>query len=233
MDAFFKLARTGRLGPVGVHADASRIFERGEPATHAYYLEHGAVEIVQSGEQGAEVVVKILVGPALFGTIEILGDEAAYLESVRSLGAARVYRVARSPFIQLLLDNQRLALDVATDMSRAFCTAARFEPSRVHEADVLLANLLVAYADVFGHASANVVELRIKRTQDALAAAIGASERQVNRLISDWRDAGKLDKRAGYYVLLDYRFFTTLAAELSRSLVHGFAPTMLTLDKTA
>ena len=91
MIAFSKLALGGRFGPARTLTDQARIFERGDAATHTWFLEHGAVEIVQSGDAGAEVVVKILVGPTLFGTIEALGDEPHYLESVRCLGAIRGY----------------------------------------------------------------------------------------------------------------------------------------------
>jgi hypothetical protein len=101
--------------------------------------------------------------------------------------------------------------------------AARFEAGRLFEADVLLANLLIAYGDVFGVRSDQGLELRIKRSQTELAQAIGASERQVNRLISDWRQCKKLDKRAAKYILRDERYFADQAAPLRSSLIHRAA----------
>ncbi len=190
MQAFTRLTKQGRLGVPHALADRARVFERGEPAQHAWFLEHGAVEIVQGGgADGVEVVVKILVAPTLFGVIEQLGDEASYLESVRCLGGVRAHRVERADFLRLLREDNALLFECTTDMGRAFCASARFEPSRMYEADVLLANLLVAYAEIFGAVADGGVQLRIQRTQNELAQTIGASERQVNRLIKDWRAA--------------------------------------------
>ena len=221
MIAFSKLALGGRFGPARTLTDQARIFERGDAATHTWFLEHGAVEIVQSGDAGAEVVVKILVGPTLFGTIEALGDEPHYLESVRCLGAIRGYRMAREDFVRALAGDASLGLECAADMSRAFCVAARFEANRMYDADVLLANLLVAYAEIFGERAAGGMRLRIKRTQGELAGAIGASERQVNRLIIDWRADGRLTKSAGFYTIADLPYFAERAMPLTGSLVHG------------
>jgi CRP-like cAMP-binding protein len=199
------------------------LFEKGAPADHAYLLAHGAIEILQPGADGMSVVVKILQAPTLFGAIEAFGEEPLYLETVRCLGKVRVVRMTSARLRQVALDNPRAGYEALLDVARAFCVAARLEPARLAQTDTLLANALLAYVDVVGEERDGARFMTVKRTQSDLAAAIGAGERSVNRILSAWLDAGVVVKRDARYGVVDRAFLENLAGDLLGSLVHGSA----------
>lgn len=172
------------------------MFERGDPARTAFLLLEGAVEIVQRSVEGSALVVKILVAPTLFGAIELVGDETEYLEAAQVLGGATVVPMSRARFRRELQGNAAQAFECLSDVSRAFCVTARFEGAVLEPTEVLLANLLLAYADVFGVPDDDGgVRIELKRTQADFAQAIGAGERSVNRVLSRFIDDGLLEKR--------------------------------------
>ena len=106
------------------------------------------------------------------------------------------------------------------DIGIAFTGSARFEPSRLFSTDVLLATLLLSYADVFGSKTDNGARINLKRSQAKLAEAIGASERSVNRLLIQWKEQGLVTKASGHYEILKPAEMEALAGELAGTMVH-------------
>jgi CRP-like cAMP-binding protein len=218
----------GRSGDLGVSqrlADRHVVFERGDEARTAYLLLEGAVEIVQRSAEGNALVVKILVAPTLFGAIELVGHETEYLEAAQVLGGATVVPMGRAPFRHVLQSDAALAFECLSDVARAFCVTARFEGAVLEPTEVLLANLLLAYADVFGVPDDDGgVRIELKRTQADFAQGIGAGERSVNRVLSRFIDEGWLAKRRARYVLINPEPLRELAGDRLGSLVHRVGP---------
>ncbi len=75
MQSWLARARAGALGRPHAAADRAVLFGRGDGATHTFLLATGALEIRQESTEGRSSVVKILVGPALFGQTEPLAGE--------------------------------------------------------------------------------------------------------------------------------------------------------------
>jgi hypothetical protein len=65
--------------------------------------------------------------------------------------------------------------------------------------------------------------IRVKRTQGELAAAVGASERQIQRIMREWREAGWLAKREGRWVLTALESLRQLSGTLENGLLHDSA----------
>jgi len=221
MQAWLNVAREGRLGPVIEVGDREVVFEREDAADNTCFLADGAVEIIQRSPEGFGVVVKILVGPTLFGQIEPLAGELEYLESVRAAGGARYYAMDRASFIATVREDGQLSFECLTDMSTAFCVAARYEPAQLFETEVLLANLMLSYAHVFGTETDEGVRIGLRRSQADLADAIGGGERSVNRMLAGWKAEGVVKKTKGHYILLDTAALEGKAVDLLGSLVHG------------
>ena len=76
MRAWLEAADDGRLGPARRAGDRDILFGREESASRTYFLCEGAVEIVQRSPEGFGVVVKILVGPTLFGSVPRIFEKA-------------------------------------------------------------------------------------------------------------------------------------------------------------
>jgi CRP-like cAMP-binding protein len=149
--------------------DCEVLFHSAEPATHAYFLERGAVEIRHDTDSGLGVVVKVLAAPNLFGVIEQLGNEPVYLETVRVLGGARIVAVPREPFRELMRRSPEWCFACLENTATAFCMAARFEPGQFATTERKLANYLLALFDVAGETRDGRTRLTIKRTQTDFA----------------------------------------------------------------
>lgn len=211
-----------RFGAARRRADGDVVFAKGDPLDHVYALVAGAVEILQPAlaATDATVVVKLLAAPTLFGAIEALGDEPRALESVRALGDTDVVAIERAAFRATIAADLAAAHECLLDVGRAFCVAAKFEPSRLADVDARLAAMLLAYVDVCGEPWDGGVRMRVKRTQADLAGAIGASERTVNRVLADWKARGFVDKNDARYIVHDAPALHALAGELAGALVH-------------
>lgn len=101
----------GHFGMPGRRTDREIVFRFGDPVTRVYFLHRGAVEIMHTADDGRAVLVKILVGPCLFGSIEVLGKVATYLESVRVLGTADVVAIDATAFGEMLRCDGALAYE--------------------------------------------------------------------------------------------------------------------------
>jgi CRP-like cAMP-binding protein len=212
------------LGSSRDHTDRDLLFQKGEPATHGWFLKQGVVEILQPAANGTSMIVKLLRAPTLFGVIEHLGDEPRYLESVRSLGPAHTISIEREKLLGLLRENPAAALECLHDLGAAFCAAARFEASHVSDTEALLANAFLAYIDVVGEPWDGGTRMQVKRTQVDFAHAIGAAERSVNRVLKEWQARNIVDKTGARYIVHDRGYLERLAGELRGSLVHPPLP---------
>lgn len=209
----------------GRRTDREFVFRFGEPATRVYFLRRGAVEIVHTADDGRAVLVKILVGPCLFGSIEVLGKVATYLESVRVLGTADAVAIEATAFGELLRSDGALAYECLVDVGTAFCVAAQLEPARLFSLEAQVAAVLLGYGQATGEQTpAGAIRLGVKRSQEDLAAAIGASERSISRFLGDWKRDGLIDKRAGRTFLLDVPRLEEIAGPLRTGLVHRLEP---------
>lgn len=121
-------------------------------------------------------------------------------------------------------------LRVLKDTARAFCGVARFEPAHLASLEQRLAALLLAYASVVGDGvdmngvdkagDDNVSRLRVKRSQAALAEAVGATERGVHKVLTSLSERGLVERHEGRLRLLDVAALREIAAGLERGLVH-------------
>jgi hypothetical protein len=168
---------------------------------------------------GGATVVKILKAPGFFGLTEPVAGERDYLVSTRALGPARYFAMAKRPLRQLLGENVDATVELLEYMSAAFCVTARFEASRLFPPEALLANLLLAYLDVAPEWYDGSWRIALKRTQADLANAIGASERLVNRRITEWQDGGVLEKKNARFTIHQRESLETIAGDLVGSLV--------------
>ncbi|HEY1100332.1 MAG TPA: Crp/Fnr family transcriptional regulator [Myxococcota bacterium] len=210
----------GRFGLPRRAADRDVVFSRGDPAHHVHVLRRGAVEIQQPADDGRAVLVKVLVGPCLFGVIEQLGGVPHYLETVQALGAADIATVDAAAFAALLRGDAALSYECLVDVGTAFCVAARQESARLQPLETQVASVLLAWADATGEPTATGIRLGIKRSQEDIAAAVGCSERSVTRILADWKAHHVVDKSGGRFTVVDIARLRTQAGVLHDSLVH-------------
>ncbi len=220
MRRWLSLAESGALGVPFLKADREQIMTAGEGLKQVYLLATGACEVYDETPDGVSVVVKLVNGPTVLGSHEASASEVQSLASIRAAGPSRLYSMTVAQYLALMRQDHGACLESLRDISRAFCAAARFQPSRLHETQALIANFFATYALVFGEPSPAGIRLSLKRSQSDIAGSIGASERTVNRILADWKESGLISKAGGRYVLHDVPAMERLAGSLMGSLLH-------------
>lgn len=213
----------GRFGLPRRGGDRDVVFSRGGAATHAWMLRRGALEILQPADDGRAVLVKVLVGPCLFGVIEQLGGAPEYLETVHVLGKADMVAIDSATFLAMLRSDATLSYECLVDVATAFCVAARQESARLQPLEAQVASVLLAWADATGEATAVGLRLGVKRSQEDIAAAVGCSERSITRVLADWKEQDIVDKSGGRFTLVKTERVRALSGALHNSLVHRLA----------
>lgn len=215
-----KLAHQGLLGRASVLQDRQVIFERGEPACASYFLADGYVEIFQRTETGASMVVRLLCGPCLFGVLETTAAEPRYLESTRVIEHAIVHRIEMAALQRLLHTQPELAREVLATTAMAFCRVADTEMARMVDTEALLAAALCVYGDLFGVDTEFGRRIELRRSLADLAGVVGASERQVQRLLAVWKERGLVDKRDARHVVQNRAALANIAGGFESGWVH-------------
>jgi CRP-like cAMP-binding protein len=221
MQTWKALAGSGKLGTAKVLEDGAVVFTRGQPARCAYVLIDGVVELYQDLDD-AQLVVRWLRGPSLFGIIEACGGASLYLESVRVCGHAILHEIETERLHKLLRQNPQAALECLADAANAFCRVAETESARLASTDRLLAAALLVYGELFGVPEEGGIRIELRRSQADLANVVGVSERQVHRLLKDWE--GIVDKERGRYVLRQPETLAKIAAGFEKGMVHSSMP---------
>lgn len=214
------MALAGELGPTRVLGDRELIFELGARADAAYFLSDGYVEIFQCLPDGRSLTVRVLGAPCVFGVLETCGGERAFLESTRVLEHAILHRVEVDELHRLLHQHPDAALECLATTCMAFCRVAETETARLVEAEALLAGTLLLYARLFGEATQKGQRITLKRSQADFAGVVGASERQVQRLLSDWKTQGIIDKHEGRYIVVEAQALQQRALGFEEGFIH-------------
>lgn len=228
MKTWLEVAKRGELGLGTSFKDREIICSFGEPLKHVWLFTEGAWEIFQTNADGRSVVVKLMRAPSILGSVELVAGEPLWLENARAIGKVRGFRLPAALYFNVLRLYSRAALESMGDIAQCFASAAKFESSRLYEAEALLATLLLGYAEVAGVAEGAATRLTISRSQAELASSIGASERQVHRIFIAWKAQGVVTKSAGKLTIQKRDVLRKVAGDLKDTLVHQFrAPAWL------
>jgi|GEM_PF-1900012 len=179
--------------------DGQRFSSRSEHTV--VVVERGAMEVVRPAVDGGDVVVGLVEQGQVYGLDQLFGPLDADV-AVRALGEAELLLVNPHDLKAHLMASSRVplvleALSSQVQMYRSFAATA------LVDVEVRLARLMLAYIDAVGDSQGASVQLPFKRTQPELAAAIGAGERSINRVLRKWKQDRVLEKVFGRYVIYD------------------------------
>lgn len=212
----------GLLGARRKWEHGDTVFHAHDPSQRVYILLEGVVEISHQLDTGQSLLMKLLVAPTFFGVIEVLGKESSCLETVRVLSGAETCSLDHGKFRSLISNDAGLCLEVLTDLGLTFCQSAKSESARLFPTENLLANMLLAYGELFGRKGREGIQIHLIRTQHDLAMSVGASERQVQRILRIWKDQGILSKSQSHFVIHDAQRLTEIAGQLAGTLIHRY-----------
>ncbi|HEX9645569.1 MAG TPA: Crp/Fnr family transcriptional regulator [Acidimicrobiia bacterium] len=162
----------------------SHLFKEGEPATSAYLIESGHVDLYRTHTGRRRVVAR--VGPgAVIGDIAMFG-EGTYMSSAHAVDKVRAVRFPRDKLLPELARHPALCLRWLVAGQRQLQYTQRRIVHLMHK------TVVAQVADLLTEESAtNGVEIEL--SQAAIATLLGASRQTVNEALATLRDLGAVE----------------------------------------
>lgn len=186
-------------------AAGQRILSPGAPADAAYIVESGEVELrVRRGAHRSVVGIQRTGG--VFGDVPLLCDIPFPFAAVARVETT-LLRIEKTSLVELLTTHPTIALRWMTSVVRRLEHANR----RIVQLTVgdLSARMIVLLASEIADDGHSRTEVRL--TQSELAALLGASRQQVNRVLRELVDGGLLRQQYGGIEVLDPQRLIELA----------------------
>lgn len=178
-----KIARVARYRRV---PRATSIVHAGDPTDSLYVLVNGSIKVMNTNEEGREVILSILGPGEFFGEMGMI-DGSPRSATVVSIEACEVITIAKEDFGKVLAENYEIALHIMKSLVQ-----------RLREADRKIENL--ALLDVYGRVGKLLLEFSEQRdgqrvvtrklTKQDIAKMVGASREMVSRVMKDLESQG-------------------------------------------
>ncbi len=198
----------------------ARVLSEGEPADSIHLLVDGCVRVFYATSAQAQITVKILRAPAMFGEAEavsgFVGTGSVWQETVQTVVPSTVLTTGVADYLALLARAPAIAMLHFVDVCERFSRCIGSERS-VHEGslDQRVLGLLSAYAKTFGETTQGETLIDHKLSYESLAFELGATARTVARAIQRLTQAGRL-RRAGHRFVLVHGSVSAATEGMSR-----------------
>jgi CRP-like cAMP-binding protein len=161
----------------------SHLFKEGEPATAAYLVESGEVELYRSHNGRRRVIVRVGPGSVL-GDIAMFG-EGSYMSSASAVGDVGAFRFARDELTPELARHPALCLRWLVAGQRQLLHTQRRIVRLLHK------TVLAQVADLLLEETVKSDEIEL--SQAAIATLLGASRQTVNEAMGTLRERGAIE----------------------------------------
>jgi CRP/FNR family cyclic AMP-dependent transcriptional regulator len=181
-----QLAKVARVARYRRVPRSTPIVHAGDPTDSLYVLVNGSIKVMNTNEEGREVILSILGPGEFFGEMGMI-DGSPRSATVVSIEACEVITIAKEDFGRVLSENYEIALHIMKSLVQ-----------RLREADRKIENL--ALLDVYGRVGKLLLEFselrdgqRVvmrKLTKQDIAKMVGASREMVSRVMKDLETQG-------------------------------------------
>lgn len=197
-------ATTAELLTLGTHTEfePGRVLVReNESSTHVYVLLDGCVKVTATTPEGGFALLSIRAGGELVGELACL-DGQPRSATVTAVNRVRARVLSQATFQNFLAHHPDAAVAISRSVGAKLRWATRrridFSGSRVR---VRLARVLIELAPTYGWPTAEGIEIPL--SQPELAAAVGAREPSVHKVLTGLRRDGLISTGYGRITLLD------------------------------
>jgi CRP-like cAMP-binding protein len=180
----------------------SFLFWEGEPADMLYYVRSGHVKLMKSTEEGKNLII----------SVQQPGDLIAEMHG--AFGTYHSYSAEAVTDLEIGVINRK-DLDGLLRVHGDFSLQFMYWLGMTHQVfqsklrDLLLygktgalASTLIRLSNTYGTKKADgSIHIQFKLTNSELGDMIGATRESVNRMLSEWKDAGTLDVVGGKIVI--------------------------------
>lgn len=174
------------------YAPGAVLFHQGDTADSLYLVESGHLKVVVTAPTGDEAVLALFGPGSCFGELALI-DGRPRSASVIALEQAEIWQLSQSDFRELIRAYPEVAecvFFILTERIRHL--SEQVEQAFFHDLRSRLAEKLLQLGTEVGTWHDEELCICLPLTQSDLAAMVGASRQQVNRLICEWRTQGVL-----------------------------------------
>jgi CRP-like cAMP-binding protein len=194
---------------------SENLFREGEPCRGLYLVVEGAVRLYRANRNGQEQVLRLARAGDSLGEVAVF-DEGPYLASARATEDGRVLFLEFAEVHALYRTHPEIAQAVVRDLGRRVRgLVALVDRLALHDVPARVASAILEYASGEG-ATSDGDTFQLPRTQEQLAAEIGASRETVARALGRLKREGAIEQKGARIRLL--------STNRLRSLTDGLAP---------
>ncbi len=192
VDRVVALARRRRLD------EGEILFHRGEETDSVYAILRGRVRVVSPGEDGREVVLRILQPGEILGEISVFygGRRTA---SIVAAEPCELLVIGRRAFLELIEQHPRLATGLLAALAeRVAELTEQLSDFALNSLPVRLARRILELAEIYGKATPGGLRIDAGISQQDLASWVGTTREAVNKHLRAWATRGviRLDRAA-------------------------------------
>ncbi|MGH7231158.1 MAG: Crp/Fnr family transcriptional regulator [Nitrospiraceae bacterium] len=189
------------------------IFREGDPADYFYILTEGAVKCVKSSAEGKDVTLKVLMPGDLFCCEAAVFDGAPHPGCARSMGDARILRLSKKCYFDLLRRHPDSALEIIKYLGKRLNEAQEHaKVLALDRAEQRIASLLVDLATRAGVKEADGIHLTVRLTRQDLADMTGITSETAIRIMSQLKKARLVSGTAKRLIIHDLPRLKTLTS---------------------
>jgi CRP/FNR family cyclic AMP-dependent transcriptional regulator len=190
-------------GIVKTYCAGDVLTREGDKAWAYWFLVVGHTRVFYTSPEGLTVTVKLFAAPAAWAEMQVLHDWV-HTEHCVAEDDVTCVCLPKLEFERLLELHPRFMKNVLVDAGARFLITAQHERALAFlKVPQRLAYLLLSYARLHGEDVVDGVLIRHRLSQEELANGLGVARKSVVRAFTDWIDAGVLEKRGLYYVIVD------------------------------
>ena len=185
------LSKAGRGQTVATYALNQTIFQQGDPADAAFYIQAGKVKLTVTSEAGKDAVVAILKADEFFGE-GCANGETLRLSTATALTECTITKIAKADFRKLIHDEPEFSdFFISHLLVRNSHIQADLVDQLFNSSEKRLARALLILAN-FGEEGEPELLLG-KISQETLAEMVGTTRARINFFMNKFRRLGLID----------------------------------------
>jgi CRP/FNR family transcriptional regulator, nitrogen oxide reductase regulator len=170
--------------------DGEYYFLQGDPAERIYLLEQGRIKLSQGGEDGSQVLLRVIEAPHLFGAVGMTRGEV-YPVSALAAGDGSALYWSKPEMMGFVLQLPKMALNAIQMMSAHVQEfQERFRQMATERVERRLARTILRLASQSGRKTEEGVLIDFPLSRQDLAEMCGTTLYTVSRTLSEWQAQG-------------------------------------------
>lgn len=193
------------------------IFREGDPADWLHIVTEGSVKCVKSSADGRDVTVKVLLPGDLFCCEAAVFNGSPHPGCAKVLEQAKIVRIHKQTYIDVLRRNPDLALEVITYLGNRLREAQENAKAFIfHRAEQRIAKILISMASKAGVKDPCGVRLNVHLTRRDLADMAGLTVETTTRIMSRFKKQGLVQGTAKRLLIQDIEKLKILESPVLR-----------------